>query len=152
MADDGTGRSGQGPRDAGELLELVVRESGVPPAQQVAELSETLAMVQTGELAGWLESLMEYLDPEISGELREYHLLALKGTVRAFRDRNLSPFMPQHREIIPDMLRDITQVYTQVRASGADYSREAFGLRAFDYGIHKVYYLDWRLYLSKEMY
>jgi hypothetical protein len=74
------------------------------------------------------------------------------GMVVGFGDRNLSPYVAQHTAIIPPLLEDIRSVYQQVRASGAAYSPEEFIFRAFDYGIHKAYYLDWDLYLSHDMY
>ena len=105
-----------------------------------------------GELAAWLDDLSSYLPTDVPAELAEYLHLAMVGLMHGFRERNLSPFLPQHREIIPALLDDIRSVFDQVRAAGVEYRQEEFAYRAYDYGIHRAFYLDWTLYLSKEMY
>ena len=54
--------------------------------------------------------------------------------------------------IIPPLLDDIQGVFDRLRKLNADYDPDEFRFRAYDYGIHKAYYLDWCLYLSKDCY
>lgn len=100
----------------------------------------------------WFEALKTYLPDESDPELTEYFEFALMGLTVGFVDRDLSPFLPAHTALIPVVLGDIRQVYRQVMEAGTDYSPEEFIFRAYDYGIHKAYYLDWDLYMSHEMY
>lgn len=85
-------------------------------------------------------------------EIDEYLHLALLGVATAFVERNISPHLEIHREIIPPLLDDIQAVYRALKKTDAQYDPEEFRFRAFDYGIHKAYYLDWCLYMSKEPY
>ena len=88
-------------------------------------------------------------DPEdLSGFLR----YALLGVSVGFIERNLSPYLAEHVEIIPPLLEDIRSVFRRLKKMRATYEEEEFRYRAFDYGLHKAYYLDWRLYMSKELY
>lgn len=138
--------------DKSELLSLILRPSGrkEPPLPLPAALRNKARSRQDFE--DWYETLKEFLPDEEDGELAEYFQFALMGLVVAFGDRHLSPYLPAHTAIIPPLLEDIRAVYGQIRDSGAEYNREEFIFRAFDYGIHKAYYLDWSLYISKDMY
>ncbi len=99
-----------------------------------------------------LNAVMELVPTDVNEELEEYFQFALMGVSQGFVERNLSPFLKEHLEIIPPLLDDIRSVYEQLQIMSPHIDREEFRFRAFDYGIHKAYYLDWRLYMSKEMY
>jgi hypothetical protein len=137
--------------DKQDLLALILRPGPLPVAERAAERIQASTEVHS-DFGVWLRELERYLPPPSDPELDEYYRYALMGVVVGFGDRNLSPFLAQHTAILPPLLEDIRSVYGQVRASGAPYSVEEFILRAFDYGIHKAYYLDWDLYLSHDMY
>ena len=128
-----------------ELLEPSPREP--PPAQRFQARAQARE-----EFRAWLRELERFLPAPGERELDDYYRCALMGVVVGFEDRDLSPYLAQHTAIIPLLLKDIRAVYEQVRRSGACYSPEEFVFRAFDYGIHKAYYLDWDLYLSHDMY
>lgn len=100
----------------------------------------------------WFEALKAYLPEEEDPELRNYFEFALMGLTVGFLDRDLSPFLPGHTAIIEPVLEDIRQVYRRIKDSQSAYRPEEFIFRAYDYGIHKAYYLDWDLYMSHEMY
>jgi hypothetical protein len=136
--------------DKQQLLALILRpraDAAIAPAARLQARTQVHS-----DFAVWLRALEPLLPPPSDPELDEYFRTALMGVVVGFGDRNLSPFLPQHTAIIPPLLEDIRSVHEQVRAAGAGYSREEFTFRAFDYGIHKAYYLDWDLYLSHDMY
>ena len=92
------------------------------------------------------------LPARIDSELAEYLRCALIGVSVGFAQRHLSPYVAEHLEIVPPLLEDIRSVFLQIKGMEAEIDREAFRHQAFDYGIHKALYLDWRLYLSKDMY
>ena len=136
--------------DKDDLLALILRSADepAPPRQEVVQ-----ERVQVhSDFQVWLRALEVHLPPPSDPELDGYYHDALMGLVVGFGDRNLSPYLPQHTAVIAPMLADIRAVFEQIQASGRAYSREEFVFRAFDYGIHKAYYLDWDLYLSKDMY
>jgi hypothetical protein len=127
--------------------EPIRAEPQLPVARRVRARSEAHS-----DFAVWLRELERHLPPPSEPELDDYYRYALMGLVVGFGDRNLSPYLEQHTAIIAPLLEDIHSVYEQIRGSGAGYSPEEFIFRAFDYGIHKAYYLDWDLYLSRDMY
>jgi len=142
--------------DKQQLLALILHNQQSPA---VVEAPETRAVERIkaktevySDFDAWLRELERHLPPPSDAELDEYYHCALMGLVVGFGDRNLSPYLAEHTAIIAPLLEDIRSVFEQVKAAGAPYSREAFIFRAFDYGIHKAYYLDWDLYLSHDMY
>jgi hypothetical protein len=138
--------------DSDALRALVLQ---TPPGALPARRAEAQPRERTGKsphFDAWLSELERFLPAPDAPELDEYYRCALMGVVVGFEDRNLSPYLEQHTAIVPPLLTDIRTVYEQVRRSGAQYSPEEFVFRAFDYGIHKAYYLDWQLYLSQELY
>ena len=145
-------------QDKNDLLALILQsmpdqERGLIPApgKDVSLHLKEKAYTQA-DFEQWFEVLKGFLPEEEDPELSEYYQFALMGLVVGFGDRHLSPFLEEHTVIIPPLLEDIQAVYTQVKTSGGDYKREDFLYRAYDYGIHKAYYLDWSLYISKDMY
>jgi len=99
-----------------------------------------------------MSELVRYLPEQAPDALREIYLYALMGVSLGFAERNLSPFIEAHLEIIEPLLEDIRTVFEQVTQMEAEVQPEEFHRQAFDFGLHKAYYLDWRLYMSKEMY
>ena len=122
------GREGQ---DSRELVRRAESQPRVLTAFQ--ELSRTVPTDDPEDLLGFLR-------------------YALLGVSVGFVERNLSPYLAEHVEIIPPLLKDIRSVFRRLKKSRAPYNEEEFRYRAFDYGLHKAYYLDWRLYMSKELY
>lgn len=145
-------------QDKNDLLALILHappeeERALTPAPGKAVSQHLKEKAYTrADFAQWFEALQGFLPEEEDEELSEYYQFALMGLVVGFGDRHLSPYLEEHTAIIPPLLEDIHAVYTQAKASDAEYKRQDFLYRAFDYGIHKAYYLDWSLYISKDMY
>lgn len=138
--------------DKDHLLALILQPE--PPAEPVAPVAaqwEAQTEVHS-HFADWLRELERHLPPPGDAELDEYYRYALMGLVVGFGDRNLSPYVAEHAAIIAPLLADIRAVYERIKTSGSTYSPEEFIFRAYDYGINKAYWLDWDLYLSKDMY
>lgn len=136
--------------DKEKLLSLILRETAGAPVVLPRNLREKDQPFP--EFPDWMAGLSDYLPSDVDEVLGEFQYCALMGVVVGMRDRDLSPFVAEHAEIIPPLMEDIRSVYDQIQTSGADYSHEGFIFRAFDYGIHKAYYLDWDRYMSHEMY
>lgn len=127
-----------------------------PPAPEGPEREQTMALVRAAQqelplLAG-LEAFSSYLPAEVDPELAEYFQFALLGVSVGYRERNLSSEDEAHLEIISPLLEDIRIVFQRLQQMRAEYDPEEFRFQAYDHGINKVYYLDWRLYLSKTLY
>ena len=100
----------------------------------------------------WVDVLRPYAPQVTDLKLASLFEYALLGVAVGFADRSLSPYLAAHQKIVPLLLDDITTVYTQLQERQANYSLEELIFRAYDYGIHKAYYLDWTLYLSRDLY
>lgn len=136
--------------DKSELLALIVRGSESPTHAAAAKMRARIETHSAFDV--WLKELERHLPPPSDPELDGYYRDALMGLVVGFGDRNLSPYLEAHTAIIAPMLADIRAVFEQIKTGGQPYSVDEFTFRAFDYGIHKAYYLDWDLYLSHDMY
>jgi hypothetical protein len=117
-----------------ELRALVRRSSALDRAQE------------------WLRVFEQFLPAGVEPPLRDYLQYALLGVCLGFVERGLSPFVAEHLAIIPPLLGDVEAVFAQATAQGSEVAPKEFRFRALDYGIHKAYYLDWTLYMSKECY
>ncbi len=120
------------------------------------EIPDCRALVRTATasapVVSTLQTVEKFLPARADEDLTDFSRFALLGVCVGFSERNLSPYVDAHLEIIPPLLEDIRSVYEQLKKMAATIDRDEFRFRAYDYGIHKACYLDWRLYLSKEMY
>jgi len=135
-------------RDKEQLLQEMLQPEGTP-AESRALITRAAAEPPVVEL---MRELQRYIPADAGDELSDFFRFALLGVSVGFRERNLSPRDQAHLAIIPPLLDDIRSVYDRLHELGTAYDREEFRFRAYDYGIHKAYYLDWQLYLSKELY
>ena len=139
-------------RDNRHVLESILR----PSEREGPKREQTMALVRVARrelpILASLEAFSRYLPAEVDPELAEYFQFALLGVSVGFRERNLLSEDEAHLEIISPLLEDIRIVFQRLQQMGAEYDAEEFRFQAYDYGINKVYYLDWRLYLSKTLY
>ncbi|MGJ4790190.1 hypothetical protein EHQ52_17525 [Leptospira koniambonensis] len=76
-------------------------------------------------------------------------LAGLLGALRGFEERGLSPFLPTHKYIFAEIVSDLTDAYSILSQE----SDEKMILQAAcDFGIKKVYHLEWKLYSSKDLF
>jgi hypothetical protein len=119
-------------------------------------LEETRALVRRAntleQAREWLKVFDAFLPADTEEPLLEYLRYALLGLCLGFVERDLSPYHGEHLAIVTPMLDDIRAVYGQLDERQRRADPDAFRYRCFDYGVHKAYYLDWTLYMSKECY
>ncbi|MFI5399725.1 MAG: hypothetical protein ACHQZQ_01565 [SAR324 cluster bacterium] len=137
------------PPDAPESAFSMAR---LEPAALVSARSEVARAAADPDVQSCAAALARCLPAPADPELAEYEQLALLGVSAGFVERHLSPHVAAHTAIVPPLIDEIRSVYREVRRLGMPYSAEEFRLRAFHYGVHKASYLDWQLYLSKELY
>ena len=130
-----------------------VLETGQQPSSQFRTSKALVAAAEAKPpVLSSLEAFSALIPPHTDEPLAEYFRFALLGVGVGLAERNLSSRDEEHLEIIPPLLEDIRAVYERLTAAEAPYDPDEFRFKAYDYGIHKAYYLDWRLYLSKELY
>ncbi|TGK38607.1 hypothetical protein EHQ12_04345 [Leptospira gomenensis] len=79
---------------------------------------------------------------------------SLVGALRGFQERELKPFHSNHRIVFSELSSEIFKV-VPIPSSSASLNYEErirFLKEAFEYGIRKVYHLEWKLYTSREIY
>ncbi len=139
-------------RNNEDVLERILRCSPSSARQR----DDAMAVVRAAEILPPVLANLNAFKQLIPGggepTLLEYFRFALLGVSAGFAERNLSPNDQAHLDIIPPLLEDIRIVFERLQAMHAEYDPEEFRFQAYDYGIHKAYYLDWRLYLSKELF
>ncbi|MCH1911873.1 hypothetical protein L9Z41_17390 [Leptospira noguchii] len=71
------------------------------------------------------------------------------GALKGFKERDLKPFHVNHKPIFAEIGSEILN--TEFNPISNEDKIEILK-NAFDYGIRKVYHLEWKLYTSKELY
>ncbi|EJO70415.1 LIC_11502 family protein [Leptospira kirschneri] len=71
------------------------------------------------------------------------------GALKGFEERDLKPFHVNHKPIFAEIGSEILN--TEFNSISNEDKIEILK-NAFDYGIRKVYHLEWKLYTSKELY
>ncbi len=139
-------------RNNEDVLERILQSSPSSAGQR----DDAMAMVRAAEnlppVLANLNAFKLLIPAGADPTLLDYFRFALLGVSVGFAERNLSPKDQEHLDIISPLLEDIRIVFERLQADDAEYDPEEFRFQAYDYGIHKAYYLDWRLYLSKELY
>ncbi|TGK17475.1 hypothetical protein EHO61_13915 [Leptospira fluminis] len=77
-------------------------------------------------------------------------LAGLVGALKGFSERGLSPFLPKHKTIFPEIKKELTEAFSQravQESEASEWLRESF-----EYGTKKVYHLEWKLYSSQELF
>ncbi len=92
------------------------------------------------------------LDTRTDPLLREWLKLVLLGVCNGFTERGLDPELPEHREVFSRIVKDVSGVYSQLRGMQPEKGLESLKSQVYDYGVQWAYYLDWKLYMSEELY
>ncbi|TGK05562.1 hypothetical protein EHQ53_18255 [Leptospira langatensis] len=117
----------------GEDTSLVSLSGGIP-------LTELLAAAKEAGLD---------LPKERARPLGRILLAGLLGALRGFSERGLSPFLPTHKHIFQEIVQELTEVYTFL----SEEPNEKMVLQeACNFGIKKVYHLEWKLYSSHDLF
>jgi len=74
------------------------------------------------------------------------------GVCQGFSERNLDPELPEHQEVFFLVIEDIKGVFHKISPKAPEDEISSLNGQVFDFGTQWVYYLDWKLYMSKELY
>ncbi|NBU96973.1 MAG: hypothetical protein EBS19_01970 [Spirochaetia bacterium] len=96
------------------------------------------------------KEILGLIPEDIDNYLKNGINSALIGAIYGFCDRDLDPFSQKHYPLFKEIISEIEEAYKIV--SQGNLNNELWIFETFDYGIKKVYYLDWKLYLSQICY
>ena len=89
---------------------------------------------------------------ELDQPLQEFLTLAILGVCQGFEERNLDPGLPEHREVFSHVIKDVKGLIQKITVPSDGKELRSLKKQVFDYGTQWVYYLDWKLFMSKELY
>ena len=89
---------------------------------------------------------------ELEQPLQEFLALAILGVCQGFEERNLDPGLPKHREVFSHVIKDVKGLVQKISVPSNGKELQRLKKQVFDFGTQWVYYLDWKLYMSKELY
>ena len=99
----------------------------------------------------WM-TISSALDERTDPLLRELLKLVLLGVCTGFAERGLDSEVTEHREVFSGIVKDVSEVYSQLRGVQLKKGLESLKSQVYHYGVQWAYYLDWKLYMSKELY
>jgi len=106
--------------------------------------------ISSGKVNKIYAEVEKLIPGEIGESLKRGIQSAILGGIYGFCDRELDPFSAKHYPLFKDIISEILQAYEMV--SNERFDEDLWIFETFDYGIKKVYYLDWKLYLSQICY
>ena len=89
---------------------------------------------------------------ELDQPLQEFLTLAILGVYQGFEERNLDPGLPEHREVFSHVIKDVKGLIQKITVPSNGKELQSLKKQVFYFGMQWVYYLDWKLYMSKELY
>ena len=89
---------------------------------------------------------------ELEQPLQEFLNLAFLGVCQGFKERNLDPGLPEHREVFSHVIKDVKGLIQKIPVPSNGKELQSLKKQVIDFGTQWVYYLDWKLYMSKELY
>jgi hypothetical protein len=60
--------------------------------------------------------------------------------------------LPEHREVFSHVIKDVKGLIQKITVPSNGEELQSFKKQIFDFGTQWVYYLDWKLYMSKELF
>ncbi|MEM7181906.1 MAG: hypothetical protein AAF518_13400 [Spirochaetota bacterium] len=91
-----------------------------------------------------------FLIKSSSDTLRQGVLSGIAGALLGFQERGLNPKLSIHYTLFKEIVQEIVSISDEIWDKLV--SHEVWLHDCFEYGVKKVYHLDWKLYMSKECY
>ena len=89
---------------------------------------------------------------ELDQPLQEFLNLTILGVCQGFEERNLDPGLLEHRVVFSHVIKDVKGLIQKIPFPSNGKELQSLKKQVFDFGTQWVYYLDWKLYMSKELY
>ena len=108
--------------------------------------------IETMKCFSTFSKILKLQFQELDQPLQEFLTLAILGVCQGFEERNLDPGLPEHREVFSHVIKDVKGLIQKITVPSDGKELRSLKKQVFDYGTQWVYYLDWKLYMSKELY
>jgi hypothetical protein len=118
------------------------------PIQKNSDFARVLTKVSPAVFKEILTRLDFHADKDFL--LEKGLLLSIASAIQALYDRALDPLYPEHFIVYQEIIAEITQTYLEIKDKLVD--EDTWLTECCDYSVKKVYYLDWKLYLSQISY
>jgi len=137
------------PPDITQHLDLSLLDSYSSENSALTRLRTSNEWAQVRE---YWELCLPLLNSSEEPQLHEWLKILLLGACAGFVERNLNPNHPAHSFIFPRMIEDVQAMYYELKEQSEDIDAPEITEQVFDFGIQWVYYLDWKVYISQELY
>ena len=134
------------------LLNNVSSALELPTNEKELNLAKMYSLAEQSIIQDTWKSIESERLPEKDTFLNELLMLANLGICAGFVERSLRPGVPEHQELFGVVQNDIRSAYQQMQENQMQFDATYLKYQVYDYGIQRVYYLDWLLYISKECY
>ncbi|MFL2748690.1 MAG: hypothetical protein ACJ0DI_04240 [bacterium] len=108
--------------------------------------------IETMKCFSTFSKILKLQFQELDQPLQEFLTLAILGVCQGFEERNLDPGLPEHREVFSHVIKDVKGLIQKITVPSNGKELQSLKKQVFDFGTQWVYYLDWKLYMSKELY
>ena len=108
--------------------------------------------IETMKCFSTFSKILKLQFQELDQPLQEFLTLAILGVCQGFEERNLDPKLPEHREVFFHVIKDVKGLIQKITVPSNGKELQSLKKQVFDFGTQWVYYLDWKLYMSKELY
>ena len=108
--------------------------------------------IETMKCFSTFSKMLKLQFQELDQPLQEFLTLAILGVCQGFEERNLDPGLPEHREVFSHVIKDVKGLIQKITVPSNGKELQSLKKQVFDFGTQWVYYLDWKLYMSKELY
>ena len=108
--------------------------------------------IETMKCFSTFSKILKLQFQELDQPLQEFLTLAILGVCQGFEERNLDPGLPEHREVFSHVIKDVKGLIKKILVPLNGKELQSLKKHVFDFGTQWVYYLNWKLYMSKELY
>ena len=89
---------------------------------------------------------------ELEQPLQEFLNLTILGVCQGFEERNHDPGLHEHREVFFHVIKDVKSLIQKIPVPSNGKELQSLKKQVFNFGTQWVYYFNWKLYMSKELF
>ena len=131
---------------------LLERDHGSTFPEESLPTAKDEFSIETMKCFSTFSKILKLQLQELDQPLQEFLTLAILGVCQGFEERNLDPGLPEHREVFSHVIKDVKGLIQKIPVPSNGKELQSLKKQVFDFGTQLVYYLDWKLYMSKELF
>ncbi len=135
-----------------QIKDFIPLDQLLPATSKVYSLSKLQESKDWIQINQWWQDKLTLLENENIDGLKAWLEILLLGACVGFSERNLNPELPAHQYIYPRMIQDVKDMYFKLKQNNADLESHELKWQVYDFGLQWVYYMDWDVYISQELY